>query len=347
MFKTIATIAFLVLLGSAAPQAQQAPLQPSPVKRTHPAKGRRSRHQSGNDLRHRRNRAGLQGRPPFPSGRRHGAGHRGRILVRTGRPAARRSSRPARPAPFRTAPSTTKARPTRASSSSPSTWSRRASRWPRPRSSARSAFGRHADAAFSRAAQSLRRPGLRLPAELLLRGGDRAAAHRGRADPQGRPPGGLAREDRRAAHRLRRAHLQRGVPPAGAAIRGWSGRCSSISARTSTSTSSSSTPRPRSRATSGNGTRTTAPGRATTACRKPRAMNIAVFLDEVMPINGAAAAHSRQPQAGRVRGRPRQAHHVLSAVDARQGHRDAALPRGRGRARQPASSRRPASPARC
>ena len=46
-----------------------------------------------------------------------------------------------------------------------------------------------------------------------------------------------------------------------------------------------------------------------------------------------AAAHSRQPQAGRVRGRPRQAHHVLSAVDARQGHRDAALPRRRSRAR--------------
>jgi quercetin dioxygenase-like cupin family protein len=34
MFKTIATIALLTLLGSAAPQAQQAPLQPSPVKRT-------------------------------------------------------------------------------------------------------------------------------------------------------------------------------------------------------------------------------------------------------------------------------------------------------------------------
>jgi len=34
MLKTIATIAFLVLLGSATPQAQQAPLQPSPVKRT-------------------------------------------------------------------------------------------------------------------------------------------------------------------------------------------------------------------------------------------------------------------------------------------------------------------------
>ncbi len=34
MSKAIATIAFLVLLGSAAPQAQQAPVQPSPVKRT-------------------------------------------------------------------------------------------------------------------------------------------------------------------------------------------------------------------------------------------------------------------------------------------------------------------------
>ena len=34
-------------------------------------------------------------------------------------------------------------------------------------------------------------------------------------------------------------------------------------------TSSSSTPRRRSRARSGNGTRTTAPGRATTACRRP------------------------------------------------------------------------------
>jgi quercetin dioxygenase-like cupin family protein len=34
VLKTIATIAFLVLLGSAAPQAQQAPLQPSLVKRT-------------------------------------------------------------------------------------------------------------------------------------------------------------------------------------------------------------------------------------------------------------------------------------------------------------------------
>ena len=34
MFKTIATIAFLALIGSATAQAQQAPVQPSPVKRT-------------------------------------------------------------------------------------------------------------------------------------------------------------------------------------------------------------------------------------------------------------------------------------------------------------------------
>ena len=66
---------------------------------------------------------------------------------------------------------------------------------------------------------------------------------------------------------------------------------------------------------------------------EPRAMNIAVFLDEVMPINGPLLLIPRQPQGRHVRGRPRQAHHVLSALDARQGHRDAALPRGRARRR--------------
>ena len=34
------------------------------------------------------------------------------------------------------------------------------------------------------------------------------------------PPGGMAREDRCAAHRLRRPYLQRGVPSARHAIRG-------------------------------------------------------------------------------------------------------------------------------
>ena len=43
--------------------------------------------------------------------------------------------------------------------------------------------------------------------------------------------------------------------------------CASCSARTSTCISSSSTPKPHSRAISGSGIRTTAPGRATMACR--------------------------------------------------------------------------------
>ena len=42
-----------------------------------------------------------------------------------------------------------------------------------------------------------------------------------------------------------------------------------------------------------------------------------------------AVAHSEKPQAGRARGRPRHADHVLSAVDAGQGNRDAArAPKG-------------------
>jgi hypothetical protein len=73
---------------------------------------------------------------------------------------------------------------------------------------------------------------------------------------------------------------------------------------------------------------------------EPRAMNIAVFLDEVMPINGRCF-DSEEPQAGRAVGRPRHADHVISAVDARQGDGDAAC------RRSAASSRRPASPARC
>ena len=39
-------------------------------------------------------------------------------------------------------------------------------------------------------------------------------------------------------------------------------------------------------ATSGSGIRTTAPGSATTTCPKPRAMNIALFLDDVTEFNG-------------------------------------------------------------
>ena len=74
---------------------------------------------------------------------------------------------------------------------------------------------------------------------------------------------------------------------------------------------------------------------------EPRAMNIAVFMDEVMPINGPLMLVPQQPQAGRAGGRARRGDDLLSAVDARQRDRD---PAGRAKA---ASSRRPASPARC
>ena len=46
----------------------------------------------------------------------------------------------------------------------------------------------------------------------------------GEQHPQARPPGSLAREIRRAAHRFRRAQIQRGVPSCWRAIRGWSSR---------------------------------------------------------------------------------------------------------------------------
>src|SRR3974390_1213615 len=63
-------------------------------------------------------------------------------------------------------------------------------------------------ATVARAVAGLRRARLRLLSELLLGRRDRASARRGRQHPQARPAGGLAREKRRAAHRLRRAHVQ-------------------------------------------------------------------------------------------------------------------------------------------
>jgi len=50
---------------------------------------------------------------------------------------------------------------------------------------------------------------------------------------------------------------------------------------------------------------------------EPRAMNIAVFLDAVMPINGAAVSHSEEPQGGCAQRRSRQVDHVISALDSR------------------------------
>src|SRR5262249_47288617 len=74
--------------------------------------------------------------------------------------------------------------------------------------------GRHA--AHARPDPDLRRAGLPVFPELLWRGGGRGPARRGGTHSPQRSARGLAREDRCAAHRLRRPHLQRGVPADGA-----------------------------------------------------------------------------------------------------------------------------------
>ena len=55
--------------------------------------------------------------------------------------------------------------------------------------------------------------------ELFSRGGSGAAGARGRGHLRHQPPRGVAREERRAAHRLCRASLQRGVRRCSARIR--------------------------------------------------------------------------------------------------------------------------------
>ena len=61
---------------------------------------------------------------------------------------------------------------------------------------------------------------------------------------------------------------------------------------------------------------------------EPRAMNIAIFLDEVMPINGPLMLVPQSQTRRRPQGLARPRDHVLSAVDAGRGDRDAA---GQGR----------------
>ena len=67
-----------------------------------------------------------------------------------------------------------------------------------------------------RADPPVRRAWLSVLPELLFRGRDRADAPGGRRDPQARAGGSLAREVGRAAHRIRGAQVQRGIPSAGA-----------------------------------------------------------------------------------------------------------------------------------
>ena len=159
--------------------------------------------------------------------------------------------------------------------------------------------GEHHEA-HRRPTQSLRPAGLHLHAQLLLRGRDRDAAHRGRADPQGRPAGGLAREDRRAAHRVRRAHLQRGVPHPGAA---------SAPARAAPAVFRRGGLRPPVQAQRQGGIRgrrlAMAPGLRHLGARRRHAGG-ARDEHRGVPRRGdadqrPAAAHSRQPRAGRAR----------------------------------------------
>jgi DNA-binding GntR family transcriptional regulator len=63
------------------------------------------------------------------------------------------------------------------------------------------------DGTHGATAQAIRRRRLAVPARLLLGGGSRRLARRGGSDLRDEPAGGLAREDRRPAHRLCRAHL--------------------------------------------------------------------------------------------------------------------------------------------
>ena len=55
---------------------------------------------------------------------------------------------------------------------------------------------------------------------------------------------------------------------------------------------------------------------------EPRAMNIAIFLDEVMPINGPLMLVPRSQHAGDLKASHDLQNHVLSAVDAGRGNRD-------------------------
>ena len=64
---------------------------------------------------------------------------------------------------------------------------------------------------------------------------------------------------------------------------------------------------------------------------EPRAMNIAVFMDEVMPINGPLMLVPRSHKHGVLTAGHDEADHLLSAVDARQRDRNPTRERGRHR----------------
>ena len=148
--------------------------------------------------------------------------------------------------------------------------------------------------------------------------------------------------NRRAAHRLRGAQVQRGVPPARASPAP-GGSAGAVSASL-TSTSSSSTPRPPSRATYGNGTRTTAPGARRRHARAAR--------DEHRGVSRRSASFQRRADAGAAQPQGRHACRratISTRLPIRSG-RSIRTPSRGSAARpsttaSPASWRRPASPA--
>ena len=136
-----------------------------------------------------------------------------------------------------------------------------------------------------------------------------------------RSAGSVAGEDRRAAHRLRRPHLQRDVPPSGLASAARRAVAPDVRRGRPTCISSSSTPRLHSRAMSGNGIRDYAHlGARRWHAASPR------YEYRRVPGRGdgdqrRADADSEKPQAGCAQGWPRPGDNVLSVMDTRQARR--------------------------
>ena len=198
-----------------------------------------------------------------------------------------------------------------------------------------------------RAASSLRRTGLRLFPQLLLGGRDRAAA-------RSKPRTFSSSTARKSGARrpARRAPPSPRTPSARCsacwrAIRAWSNRCCNCSARSVYVHQFKLNAKAAFEGDVWQWHQDYGTWQRDDGMPDARAMNIAVFLDEVMPINGPLMLIPKSHKQGVLRRRPRQAHHVLSAVDARQGDGDAARRRGGRATTASASWRPPASPARC
>ena len=141
--------------------------------------------------------------------------------------------------------------------------------------------------------------------------------------PQARPPGSLAREIRRAAHRLCRAQVQQSVR--GHVAPSAAGRAADAAVRRERL-------RPPVQAQRQGGLRrrrlAVAPGLRHLGARRRHARTA---RDEHRDFPGRGAAdqrraddHSEEPQAGRARRRPRQDDDIISAMDTGQGDRDPA-----------------------